>query len=102
MGVKLFQRFKGGNKKMPRLNKVQMVSEIEKHISLVSENVKLLPYLRKANLKIMLDIASYWSEELNRYRIIVDRTEKEKKIEKKKRSVKKAKRLGLIKEKKGE
>jgi hypothetical protein len=87
---------------MPRLNKVQMVSEIEKHISLVSENVKLLPYLRKANLKIMLDIVSYWSEELNRYRIIVDRAEKEKKIEKRKRAEKKAKRLGLIKDKKGE
>jgi hypothetical protein len=50
----------------------------------------------------MLDIASYWSEELNRYRIIVDRAEKEKKIEKRKRAEKKAKRLGLIKDKKGE
>jgi hypothetical protein len=87
---------------MPRLNKVKMVSEIEKHISLVSENVEVLPYLRKDNLKIMLDIVSDWSEELNRLRIIVDRAEKEKRIEKKKRSVKKAKRLGLIKEKKGE
>ncbi len=79
-----------------------MVSEIEKHISLVSENVKALPYLRKGNLKLMLDIVSYWSEELNRLRIIVDRAEKEKKIEKRKRAEKKAKRLGLIKDKKGE
>ena len=87
---------------MPKLNKVKMVSEIEKHISLVSENIKMLPYLRKGNLKIMLDIVSYWSEELNRLRIIVDRAEKEKRIEKRKRAVKKAKRLGLIKDKKGE
>ena len=87
---------------MPRLNKVQMVSEIAKHIFLISENVKALPYLRKGNLKLMLDIVSYWSEELNRYRIIVDRAEKEKRIEKRKRAVKKAKRLGLIKDKKGE
>ena len=79
-----------------------MVSEIEKHISLVSENLKILPYLRKGNLKIMLDIVSYWSEELNRLRIKVDRAEKEKKIEKRKRAVKKAKSLGLIKDKKGE
>ena len=50
----------------------------------------------------MLDIVSYWSEELNRLRIIVDRAEKEKRIEKRKRAVKKAKRLGLIKDKKGE
>ena len=87
---------------MPRLNKVKMVSEIEKHISLVSENVEVLPYLRKDNLKIMLDIVSDWSEELNRLRIIVDRAEKEKRIEKRKRAEKKAKRLGLIKDKKGE
>ncbi len=87
---------------MPRLNKVEMVSEIEKHISLVSENVEVLPYLNKGNLKTMLDIVSYWSEELNRLRIKVDRAEKEKKIEKRKRAVKKAKRLGLIKDKKGE
>ena len=87
---------------MPRLNKVEMVSEIEKHISLVSENVEVLPYLRKDNLKIMLDIVSDWSEELNRLRIKVDRAEKEKKIEKRKRAEKKAKRLGLIKDKKGE
>jgi hypothetical protein len=87
---------------MPKLNKVKMVSEIEKHISLVSENIKMLPYLRKDNLKIMLDIVSDWSEELNRLRIIVDRAEKEKRIEKRKRAVKKAKRLGLIKDKKGE
>ncbi len=87
---------------MPRLNKVKMVSEIEKHISLVSENVEVLPYLNKGNLKIMLDIVSYWSEELNRLRIIVDRAEKEKRIEKRKRAEKKAKRLGLIKDKKGE
>ncbi len=79
-----------------------MVSEIEKHISLVSENLKILPYLRKGNLKIMLDIVSYWSEELNRLRIKVDSAEKEKKIEKRKRDEKKAKRLGLIKDKKGE
>ena len=87
---------------MPRLNKVEMVSEIEKHISSVSENVVVLPYLNKANLKMMLDIVSYWSEELNRLRIKVDRAEKEKKIEKRKRAEKKAKRLGLIKDKKGE
>jgi hypothetical protein len=87
---------------MPRLNKVEMVSEIEKHISLVSENVKVLPYLNKGNLKMMLDIVSDWSEELNRLRIKVDRAEKEKKIEKRKRAEKKAKRLGLIKDKKGE
>jgi len=86
---------------MPRLNKVEMVSEIEKHISLVSENVKVLPYLNKGNLKKMLDIVSYWSEKLNRLRIKVDRAEKEKKIEKRKRAVKNAKRLGLIKDKKG-
>ena len=86
---------------MPRLNKVEMVSEIEKHISLVSENVEVLPYLNKGNLQIMLDIVSYWSEELNRLRIKVDRAEKEKKIEKRKRAEKKAKRLGLIKDKKG-
>ena len=79
-----------------------MVSEIEKHISSVSENVVVLPYLNKANLKMMLDIVSYWSEELNRLRIKVDRAEKEKKIEKRKRAEKKAKRLGLIKDKKGE
>ena len=79
-----------------------MVSEIEKHISLVSENVEVLPYLNKGNLKIMLDIVSYWSEELNRLRIIVDKAEKEKRIEKRKRAEKKAKRLGLIKDKKGE
>jgi len=79
-----------------------MVSEIEKHISLVSENVKALPYLRKGNLRIMLDIVSYWSEELNRLRIRIDSAEKEKKIEKRKRTEKKAKRLGLIKDKKGE
>lgn len=78
-----------------------MVSEIEKQISLVSENVEVLPYLRKDNLKIMLDIVSDWSEELNRLRIIVDRAEKEKRIEKRKRAEKKAKRLGLIKDKKG-
>ena len=87
---------------MPRLNKVEMVSEIEKHISSVSENVVVLPYLNKANLKMMLDIVSYWSEELSRLRIIVDRAEKEKRIEKRKRAEKKAKRLGLIKDKKGE
>ena len=87
---------------MPRLNKVEMVSEIEKHISLVSENVEVLPYLNKGNLKMMLDIVSDWSEELNRLRIIVDRAEKEKRIEKRKRVEKKAKRLGLIKDKKGE
>ena len=87
---------------MPGLNKVEMVSEIEKHISLVSENVEVLPYLNKGNLKTMLDIVSYWSEELNRLRIKVDRAEKEKKIEKRKRAEKKAKRLGLIKDKKGE
>ena len=87
---------------MPRLNKVEMVSEIEKHISLVSENVEVLPYLRKDNLKIMLDIVSDWSEELNRLRIIVDRAEKEKRIEKRKRAEKEAKRLGLIKDKKGD
>ena len=87
---------------MPRLNKVEMASEIEKHISSVSENVVVLPYLNKANLKMMLDIVSYWSEELNRLRIKVDRAEKEKKIEKRKRAEKKAKRLGLIKDKKGE
>ncbi|MCK5470046.1 MAG: hypothetical protein KAI99_16105, partial [Cyclobacteriaceae bacterium] len=86
---------------MPRLNKVKMVSEIERHISLVSENVNILPYLRKGNLKIMLDIVSYWSEEFSRLRIIIDRAEKEKKIEKRKRAEKKAKRLGLIKDKKG-
>ena len=86
---------------MPRLNKVKMVSEIEKHLFLVSENVKVLPYLRKSNLKIMLDLVSYWSEELSRLRIIVDRAEKEKRIEKRKRAEKKAKRLGLIKDKKG-
>ena len=79
-----------------------MVSEIERHISLVSENVNILPYLRKGNLKIMLDIVSYWSEEFSRLRIIIDRAEKEKKIEKRKRAEKKAKRLGLIKDKKGE
>ena len=79
-----------------------MVSEIEKHISLVSENVEVLPYLRKGNLKIILDIVSYWSEEFSRLRIILDRAEKEKKIEKRKREEKKAKRLGLIKDKKGE
>ncbi len=78
-----------------------MVSEIERHISLVSENVNILPYLRKGNLKIMLDIVSYWSEEFSRLRIIIDRAEKEKKIEKRKRAEKKAKRLGLIKDKKG-
>jgi hypothetical protein len=87
---------------MPRLNKVKMVSEIEKHISLVSENVNVLPYLRKGNLKIMLDIVSNWSEEFSRFRIILDRAEKEKKIVKRKRAEKKAKRLGLIKDKKGE
>jgi len=90
---------RGDDKIMPRLNKVKMVSDIEKHISLVSENVKVLPYLRNSNLKIMLDLVSYWSEELNRLRIMIDRTEKEKKIEKKKRAVKEAKRLGLIKDK---
>ena len=53
---------------MPRLNKVKMVSEIEKHISLVSENIKVLPYLRKDDLRIMLDIVSYCSEEFSRLR----------------------------------
>jgi len=51
---------------MPGLNKIRMVSEIEKHISLVSENMKILSYLRESNLKIMLDLVSYWSEKLNR------------------------------------
>jgi hypothetical protein len=87
---------------MPRLNKVKMVSEIEKHISLVSENVRVLPYLRNGNLRIMLDIVSYCSEEFSRLRIIVDRAEKKKKIEHRKKDEKKAKRLGLIKDKKGE
>ncbi len=87
---------------MPRLNKVQMVSEIEKHIFLISENVKALPYLRKGNLKLMLDIVSYWSEELNRLRIRADSAEIEKKIAKRKRAEKKAKRLGLNKDKNGE
>ena len=48
------------------LNLQKSVKEIEKHISLVSENMKILPYLRKSNLKIMLDLVSYSSEELNR------------------------------------
>ena len=75
---------RGDDKIMPRLNKVKMVSDIEKHISLVSENVKVLPYLRNSNLKIMLDLVSYWSEELNRLRIMIDRTEKEKRLKKRK------------------
>ncbi len=87
---------------MPRSTKVEVIAELEKRIHTLESNLRVLPYLNKGNLKMMLDIVSYWSEELNRLRIIVDRAEKEKKIEKRKRAEKKAKRLGLIKDKKGE
>ena len=76
-----------------------MVSDIEKHISLVSENIKVLPYLRKDDLRIMLGIVSYCSEEFSRLRIRVNSAEKEKKIRTRKRFEKKGVRIGLIKDK---
>ena len=85
---------------MPRLSKVKMVSNFEKHISLLSENVEVLPYLRKDNLKIILDTVSYMNEEITQLRNKVDRAKKMKKIRTKKRVEKKAISVGLIKNRK--
>ena len=87
---------------MPRSTKVEVIAELEKRIHTLESNLRVLPYLRKGKLQIMLEIISVWAEELNRLRIRVDSAEKEKRIEKRKRAEKKAKRLGLIKDKKGE
>ena len=78
-----------------------MVSEIEKHISFVSENVKVLRHLRNDNLRMMLDIVSNWSEEFSRLRIRINNTENEKKIRTRKRVEKEGIRIGLIKDQKG-
>ena len=87
---------------MPRSTKVEVIAELENRIHTLESNLRVLPYLRKRKLQIMLEIISVWTEELNRLRIRVDSAEKEKRIEKRKRAEKKAKRLGLIKDKKGE
>ena len=50
---------------MPRSTKVEVIAELEKRIHTLESNLRVLPYLNKGNLKMMLDIVSYWSEELN-------------------------------------
>ena len=52
---------------MPRLTKVEVIAELEKRIHTLESNLRVLPYLRKGKLQIMLEIISVWTEDLTDY-----------------------------------